>query len=107
MSDRDTSNAAPSGQGASSGAEQHDDFNARTVMINQDVLGAARAEVEQMGAQQAGSAQPEVPQPGAQPQPGAVSWRPEPPAAPVGPPSEAQTRAYPAGAGASAGVPPA
>ena len=61
MSDRDTSNAAPSGQGASSGAEQHDDFNARTVMINHDVLGAARAEAQQIGAQQAG----------AQPQPGA------------------------------------
>lgn len=102
MSDRDTSNPTPPGQGASSGAQQNDDFDARTVMLNQDVLGAARAEAESLGAQQpdpGGAGHP-----GQQWQSGAHSWRPEQPAAPAGPPPEAQTRAYPADAGASAGV---
>ena len=84
MSDHDATQPPTSG---SPRPDQGDEFNARTVLINQDMLDAARAEQQAPG--QAPGAVPGA-APGAQ----AGSWRPVQPDLPTGPPPEEQTRAY-------------
>ena len=84
MSDHDATQPPTSG---SPRPNQGDEFNARTVLINQDMLDAARAEQQAPG--QAPGAVPGA-APGAQ----AGSWRPAQPDLPAGPPPEEQTRAY-------------
>ena len=95
MSDHDATQPPASGTPRPG---QGDEFNARTVLINQELLDAARAESQQAAGQVPGSASGAVP--GAHAQAG--SWRPVQPDLPAGPPPEEQTRAYPAGAGAAA-----
>ncbi len=95
MSDHDATQPPASGTPRPG---QGDEFNARTVLINQELLDAARAESQQTAGQVPGSASGAVP--GAHAQAG--SWRPVQPDLPAGPPPEEQTRAYPAGAGAAA-----
>ena len=87
MSDHDATQPPTSG---SPRPNQGDEFNARTVLINQDMLDAARAEQQAPG--QA---------PGAQ----AGSWRPAQPDLPAGPPPEEQTRAFSTGAAQAAAQP--
>ena len=87
MSDHDATQPPTSG---SSRPNQGDEFDARTVLINQDMLDAARAEQQAPG--QA---------PGAQ----AGSWRPAQPDLPAGPPPEEQTRAFSTGAAQAAAQP--
>ena len=94
MSDHDANQPPASGSPRPS---EGDEFNARTVLINQDLLDAARAESQQAPGQVPGAV------PGAQAQAG--SWRPVQPDLPAGPPPEEQTRAYPAGAGRAATQP--
>ena len=88
MSDHDATQPSTSG---SPRPNQGDEFNARTVLINQDMLDAARAEQQAPG--QAPGAVPGA-APGAQ----AGSWRPAQPDLPTGPPPEEQTRAFSTGA---------
>ena len=90
MSDHDATQPPASG---SPHPGEGDEFSARTVLINQGMLDAARAEQQQAAGQAPGSA------PGAMPGALAGSWRPAQPDLPAGPPPEEQTRAYPAGAG--------
>ena len=92
MSDHDATQPPTSG---SPRPDQGDEFNARTVLINQDMLDAARAEQQAPG--QAPGAVPGA-APGAQ----AGSWRPVQPDLPTGPPPEEQTRTFSAGAQAAA-----
>ena len=94
MSDHDATQPPASG---SPRPGEGDEFNARTVLINQDLLDAARAESQQAAGQVPGAV------PGAQAQAG--SWRPVQPDLPAGPPPEEQTRAYPTGAGRAAAQP--
>ena len=98
MSDHDATQPPTSG---SPRPDQGDEFNARTVLINQELLDAARSESQPAAGQVPGSAPGAVP--GAQAQAG--SWRPAQPDPPAGPPPEEQTRAYPAGAGRAAAQP--
>ena len=95
MSDHDATQPPTSG---SHRPEQGDEFNARTVLINQDMLDAARAEQQAPG--QAPGAVPGA-APGAQ----AGSWRPAQPDLPAGPPPEEQTRAFSTGAAQAAAQP--
>ena len=95
MSDHDATQPPTSG---SPRPNQGDEFNARTVLINQDMLDAARAEQQTPG--QAPGAVPGA-VPGAQ----AGSWRPAQPDLPAGPPPEEQTRAFSAGAAQAAAQP--
>ncbi len=95
MSDHDATQPPTSG---SPRPDQGDEFNARTVLINQDLLDAARAEQQATG-QAPGSA------PGAAPGAQAGSWRPVQPDLPAGPPPEEQTRAYSAHAAQAAAQP--
>ena len=95
MSDHDATQPPTSG---SPRPEQGDEFNARTVLINQDMLDAARAEQQAPG--QAPGAVPGA-TPGAQ----AGSWRPAQPDLPTGPPPEEQTRAFSTGAAQAAAQP--
>ena len=95
MSDHDATQPPTSG---SPRPDQGDEFNARTVLINQDMLDAARAEQQTPG--QAPGAVPGA-APGAQ----AGSWRPAQPDLPTGPPPEEQTRAFSAGAAQAAAQP--
>mgnify|MGYP007127732121 CR=1 FL=1 len=95
MSDHDATQPPTSG---SPRPNQGDEFNARTVLINQDMLDAARAEQQAPG--QAPGAVPGA-APGAQ----AGSWRPAQPDLPAGPPPEEQTRAYSAHAAQAAAQP--
>ena len=95
MSDHDATQPPTSG---SPRPNQGDEFNARTVLINQDMLDAARAEQQAPG--QAPGAVPGA-APGAQ----AGSWRPAQPDLPAGPPPEEQTRAFSAGAAQAAAQP--
>ena len=95
MSDHDATQPPTSG---SPRPDQGDEFNARTVLINQDMLDAARAEQQTPG--QAPGAVPGA-VPGAQ----AGSWRPAQPDLPAGPPPEEQTRAFSAGAAQAAAQP--
>ena len=95
MSDHDATQPTTSG---SPRPEQGDEFNARTVLINQDMLDAARAEQQAPG--QAPGAVPGA-APGAQ----AGSWRPAQPDLPTGPPPEEQTRAFSTGAAQAAAQP--
>ncbi|WP_236750151.1 hypothetical protein [Actinomyces oris] len=95
MSDHDATQPPTSG---SPRPNQGDEFNARTVLINQDMLDAARAEQQTPG--QAPGAVPGA-APGAQ----AGSWRPAQPDLPAGPPPEEQTRAFSAGAAQAAAQP--
>ena len=95
MSDHDATQPPTSG---SPRPNQGDEFNARTVLINQDMLDAARAEQQAPG--QAPGAVPGA-APGAQ----AGSWRPAQPDLPTGPPPEEQTRAFSAGAAQAAAQP--
>ncbi|OLO78424.1 hypothetical protein [Actinomyces oris] len=92
MSDHDATQPPTSG---SPRPDQGDEFNARTVLINQDMLDAARAEQQAPG--QAPGAVP-----GAAPGTQAGSWRPAQPDLPAGPPPEEQTRAFSTGAQAAA-----
>ena len=92
MSDHDATQPPTSG---SPRPEQGDEFNARTVLINQDMLDAARAE-QQVPGQAPGAV------PGAAPGAQAGSWRPAQPDLPAGPPPEEQTRAFSTGAQAAA-----
>ena len=94
MSDHDATQPPASGTPRPG---EGDEFNARTVLINQEMLDAARAESQQAAGQVPGAV------PGAQAQAG--SWRPAQPDLPAGPPPEEQTRAYPAGAGRAAAQP--
>lgn len=95
MSDHDATQPPTSG---SPRPDQGDEFNARTVLINQDMLDAARAEQQAPG--QAPGAVPGA-APGAQ----AGSWRPAQPDLPTGPPPEEQTRAFSTGAEQAAAQP--
>ena len=95
MSDHDATQPPTSG---SPRPNQGDEFNARTVLINQDMLDAARAEQQAPG--QAPGAVPGA-APGAQ----AGSWRPVQPDLPAGPPPEEQTRTFSAGAAQAAAQP--
>ena len=95
MSDHDATQPPTSG---SPRPDQGDEFNARTVLINQDMLDAARAEQQAPG--QAPGAVPGA-APGAQ----AGSWRPVQPDLPTGPPPEEQTRTFSAGAAQAAAQP--
>ena len=95
MSDHDATQPPTSG---SPRPNQGDEFNARTVLINQDMLDAARAEQQTPG--QAPGAVPGA-VPGAQ----AGSWRPAQPDLPTGPPPEEQTRAFSTGAAQAAAQP--
>ena len=88
MSDHDATQPPTSG---SPRPNQGDEFNARTVLINQDMLDAARAE-QQVPGQAPGAV------PGAAPGAQAGSWRPAQPDLPTGPPPEEQTRAFSTGA---------
>ena len=98
MSDHDATQPPASGTPRPG---EGDEFNARTVLINQELLDAARSESQPAAGQVPGSAPGAVP--GAQAQAG--SWRPAQPDLPAGPPPEEQTRAYPAGAGRAAAQP--
>ena len=98
MSDHDATQPPSSGTPRSG---EGDEFSARTVLINQELLDAARSESQPAAGQVPGSAPGAVP--GAQAQAG--SWRPAQPDLPAGPPPEEQTRAYPAGAGRAAAQP--
>ena len=103
MSDHDATQPPASGTPRPG---EGDEFNARTVLINQDMLDAARAESRQATGQHPGGQMPgpaSTAVPGAQPQPG--SWRPAQSDLPSGPPPEQQTRAYPTGAGQEATQP--
>ena len=91
MSDHDATQPPTSG---SPRPNQGDEFNARTVLINQDMLDAARAEQQAPGAV-----------PGAAPGAQAGSWRPVQPDLPAGPPPEEQTRTFSAGAAQAAAQP--
>ena len=95
MSDHDATQPPASGTPRPG---QGDEFNARTVLINQDMLDAARAEQQAPG--QAPGAVPGA-APGAQ----AGSWRPAQPDLPAGPPPEEQTRAFSTGAAQAAAQP--
>ena len=95
MSDHDATQPPTAG---SPRPDQGDEFNARTVLINQDMLDAARAEQQAPG--QAPGAVPGA-APGAQ----AGSWRPAQPDLPTGPPPEEQTRAFSTGAAQAAAQP--
>ena len=95
MSDHDATQPPTPG---SPRPNQGDEFNARTVLINQDMLDAARAEQQAPG--QAPGAVPGA-APGAQ----AGSWRPAQPDLPAGPPPEEQTRAFSTGAAQAAAQP--
>ena len=95
MSDHDATQPPTSG---SPRPNQGDEFNARTVLINQDMLDAARAEQQAPG--QAPGAVP-----GAAPAAQAGSWRPARPDLPAGPPPEEQTRTFSAGAAQAATQP--
>ncbi len=95
MSDHDATQP-PASRSPRSG--EGDEFNARTVLINQDMLDAARAEQQAPG--QAPGAVPGA-APGAQ----AGSWRPAQPDLPAGPPPEEQTRAFSTGAAQAAAQP--
>jgi len=95
MSDHDATQPPTSG---SPRPEQGDEFNARTVLINQDMLDAARAEQQAPG-QVPGAV------PGAAPGAQAGSWRPAQPDLPTGPPPEEQTRAFSTGAAQAAAQP--
>ena len=95
MSDHDATQPPTAG---SPRPDQGDEFNARTVLIHQDLLDAARAEQQATG-QAPGSA------PGAAPGAQAASWRPVQPDLPAGPPPEEQTRAYSAHAAQAAAQP--
>ena len=95
MSDHDATQPPTSG---SPRPEQGDEFNARTVLINQDMLDAARAE-QQVPGQAPGAV------PGAAPGAQAGSWRPAQPDLPAGPPPEEQTRAFSTGAAQAAAQP--
>ncbi|OLO58853.1 hypothetical protein BKH22_13570 [Actinomyces oris] len=95
MSDHDATQSSTSG---SPRPNQGDEFNARTVLINQDMLDAARAEQQAPG--QAPGAVP-----GAAPAAQAGSWRPARPDLPAGPPPEEQTRTFSAGAAQAATQP--
>ena len=95
MSDHDATQPSTSG---SPRPNQGDEFNARTVLINQDMLDAARAEQQAPG--QAPGAVP-----GAAPAAQAGSWRPARPDLPAGPPPEEQTRTFSAGAAQAATQP--
>ena len=95
MSDHDATQPPTSG---SPRPDQGDEFNARTVLINQDMLDAARAEQQAPG--QAPGAVP-----GAAPAAQAGSWRPARPDLPAGPPPEEQTRTFSAGAAQAATQP--
>ena len=95
MSDHDATQPPTSG---SPRPNQGDEFNARTVLINQDMLDAARAEQQAPG--QAPGAVPGA-APGAQ----AGSWRQAQPDLPAGPPPEEQTRAFSTGAAQAAAQP--
>ena len=95
MSDHDATQPPTSG---SPHPDQGDEFNARTVLINQDMLDAARAE-QQVPGQAPGSV------PGAAPGAQAGSWRPAQPDLPAGPPPEEQTRTYSAAAAQAAARP--
>ena len=95
MSDHDATQPPTSG---SPHPDQGDEFNARTVLINQDMLDAARAEQQAPG-QAPGSV------PGAAPGAQAGSWRPAQPDLPAGPPPEEQTRTYSAAAAQAAARP--
>ena len=95
MSDHDATQPPTSG---SPRPDQGDEFNARTVLINQDMLDAARAE-QQVPGQAPGAV------PGAAPGAQAGSWRPAQPDLPAGPPPEEQTRAFSTGAAQAAAQP--
>ena len=95
MSDHDATQPPTSG---SPRPNQSDEFNARTVLINQDMLDAARAE-QQVPGQAPGAV------PGAAPGAQAGSWRPAQPDLPTGPPPEEQTRAFSTGAAQAAAQP--
>lgn len=95
MSDHDATQPSTSG---SPRPNQGDEFNARTVLINQDMLDAARAEQQAPG--QAPGAVP-----GAVPTAQAGAWRPAQPDLPAGPPPEEQTRTFSAGAAQAATQP--
>ena len=95
MSDHDATQPPTSG---SPRPNQSDEFNARTVLINQDMLDAARAE-QQVPGQAPGAV------PGAAPGAQAGSWRPAQPDLPAGPPPEEQTRAFSTGAAQAAAQP--
>ena len=95
MSDHDATQPSTSG---SPRPNQGDEFNARTVLINQDMLDAARAE-QQVPGQAPGAV------PGAAPGAQAGSWRPAQPDLPTGPPPEEQTRAFSTGAAQAAAQP--
>ena len=95
MSDHDATQPPTSG---SPRPNQGDEFNARTVLINQDMLDAARAE-QQVPGQAPGAV------PGAAPGAQAGSWRPAQPDLPAGPPPEEQTRAFSTGAAQAAAQP--
>ena len=95
MSDHDATQPPTSG---SPRPNQGDEFNARTVLINQDMLDAARAEQQAPG-QVPGAV------PGAAPGAQAGSWRPAQPDLPTGPPPEEQTRAFSTGAAQAAAQP--
>ena len=95
MSDHDATQPPTSG---SPRPDQGDEFNARTVLINQDMLDAARAE-QQVPGQAPGAV------PGAAPGAQAGSWRPAQPDLPTGPPPEEQTRAFSTGAAQAAAQP--
>ena len=95
MSDHDATQPPTSG---SPRPNQGDEFNARTVLINQDMLDAARAE-QQVPGQAPGAV------PGAAPGAQAGSWRPAQPDLPTGPPPEEQTRAFSTGAAQAAAQP--
>ena len=95
MSDHDAAQPSTSG---SPRPNQGDEFNARTVLINQDMLDAARAEQQAPG--QAPGAVP-----GAAPAAQAGAWRPAQPDLPAGPPPEEQTRTFSAGAAQAATQP--
>nr|WP_303771824.1 hypothetical protein [Actinomyces oris] len=88
MSDHDATQPSTSG---SPRPNQGDEFNARTVLINQDMLDAARAEQQAPG--QAPGAVP-----GTAPAAQAGAWRPAQPDLPAGPPPEEQTRTFSVGA---------
>ena len=98
MSDHDATQPPASGTPRPG---QGDEFNARTVLINQELLDAARAESQQTAGQVPGSASGAVP--GAHAQAG--SWRPVQPDLPAGPPPEEQTRAFSTGAAQAAAQP--
>ena len=103
MSDHDATQPSTSG---SPRPNQGDEFNARTVLINQDMLDAARAEqLDAARAEQQAPGQAPGAVPGAAPAAQAGSWRPAQPDLPAGPPPEEQTRTFSAGAAQAATQP--